>query len=223
MGDSIKTSSSRNQSPKLKDGDKDDKTKKDSIQPESLPTKINRRAVIRDLKVEKESMVLAQKGEDESMGMAEDVEKEVEEPINITDDNKVRSSQMNSIRKTLTKESNKEKRKREEEDDDEIKVLSYKDVRPKTRVGDHVRIVRKFGSSGQENAAQRGGKKRHASSSPDKSKKKVFNKVIEKERIVRKVYEVEKNVDGVSNIEKVTMEKSVKETSKIRREEQSVT
>merc|ERR1712064_249159 len=96
-------SSSRNQSPNLKDGDKDDKVKKDCSQPESLPTKINRRAVIRDLKVEKESLVLAQKVDDESMGMAEDVKKEVEEPIKSTDDNKVRSAQMNSIRKTLIK------------------------------------------------------------------------------------------------------------------------
>merc|ERR1711972_1291819 len=119
MGDSTRNSSSRNQSPKLKDGAKDaslplDNVKKEPSQPESLPTKINRRAVIRDMKVEKESMVLAQKVEEESKEMEEDTKKEVHPPVQSTDDKKVRSAQMNSISKTLIKESNKEKRKKEE-------------------------------------------------------------------------------------------------------------
>ena len=79
---------------------------------------------------------------------------------------------------------------------------------------EHIRIVRKVGVAANKSGAdlELGSKKRHASSSPDKSKKKVV-KLLEKERIVRKVYAMEQNVDGVSNIEKVIHEKSVKQTS----------
>merc|ERR1711915_460794 len=98
-------------------------------------------------------------------------------------------------------------------DDDEIKVLSYKDYKMKPRIEDeHVRIIRKVDTSSDDSPRSNERLKRKASKSPEKSKNKFVKKVIEKERIVRKVYAVEK--DEEQNIEKVTLEKSVKQTSK---------
>ena len=135
------------------------------------------------------------------------------EPPKPQPDSKFNSAQMDSIRKTLLTDSGKVKKSlADRELEDDIKVLSYKMGRPKC--DEHIRIVRKVGVAANKTGAdlELGSKKRHASSSPDKSKKKVV-KLLEKERIVRKVYAVEQNVDGVSNIEKVIHEKSVKQTS----------
>ena len=177
---------------------------------ESQPTKINRSAVIRDSKVE-----------DDSKSLAKELISEDSKEILPKDDSKFKSSQMNSIRKTLMTDSSTQNKPRDEKikkspdnmtDDDEIKVLSYKDYKMKPRVDEHVRIIRKVDTSSDDSSRTNERLKRKASKSPEKSKNKFVKKVIEKERIVRKVYAVEK--DEEQNIEKVTLEKSVKQTSK---------
>ena len=111
--------------------------------------------------------------------------------------------------KSLRPRAASEKSRAEE---DEIKVVSYKDVKPKCEDRGYVRIIRSVGSDGEEVSDKLG--KRWTSDTADKPAK-VVKKVVEKERIVRKVYAVEKNVDGVSNLEKVTLEKSVKQIKEI--------
>ena len=123
---------------------------------------------------------------------------------------------------TKLKPSDSRRKKVLEPEDDEIKVVSYKDVMPRCENDGHIRIIRTVDDIEKEPADQSSKRaKRRASSSPEKSKKKVVSKFVEKERIVRKVYAVEKNVDGVSNIEKVTLEKSVKQTKEFHSQEAS--
>ena len=156
-------------------------------------TKINRAALVRDSNVE-----------DEYKTLVENNVKSRKEPQT------PQSTQMEKIRQTISTEQ--KKRAAVEEQDSDITVVSYKDVRPRCQPDHHVRIIRTLEDDPVNTS-------KWSSASSDKSKK-VVKQFVEKERIVRKVYAVEKNVDGVSNFEKVTLEKSVKQTKEIHSKEE---
>ena len=139
----------------------------------------------RSTKINRSAVVRDSRVEDEYKTLVENNRKHSEEP------------------RSLRPRAASEKSRAEE---DEIKVVSYKDVKPKCEDRGYVRIIRSVGSDGEEVSDKLG--KRWTSDTADKPAK-VVKKVVEKERIVRKVYAVEKNVDGVSNTDSMLLSTSV--------------
>eukprot|EP00092_Neocalanus_flemingeri_P024116 GFUD01026162.1.p1 GENE.GFUD01026162.1~~GFUD01026162.1.p1 ORF type:complete len:1365 (+),score=472.77 GFUD01026162.1:89-4183(+) len=200
---------SRKGDSKSRQGDhKDSKTRHND--PPSL-TKINRSALVRDSQVETHSKSLVEE---------QIIKKNVVEDLQAVclsksgyhyepgrSRNKFQSFQMKDIRKRLlpvprgsntisTRASEVARRAKEE---DEVKVLSYRMVKPKTDdCQDYERIIRKVED---ENPTQK---------SQGEPKRKV---TISEEKVVRKVFEVEQ-AEEVHDFEKVVLDESVKETAK---------
>jgi len=202
---------SRKSDSKSRQGNHKDSKSRHSDPP--LLTKINRSALVRDCQVETHSKSLVEE-QNSKKTVVEDLQAVSHSKSGYHYEsgrsrNKFQSFQMKDIRKRLLpvpSSSNTissraaEVARRVKEDGEEVKVLSYRVVKPKIDESqDHERIIRKVEN---ENPIQK----------PVKIKSEAKRKVTAtgegvKEKVVRKVTEVEKS-EQVNNVEKVLIEGS---------------